>query len=64
MSARRSWWMLGLGCFAAALFFGDGITPALSALGAIEGLELVDPHFVEREVSLALDVLAALFPIG
>ena len=57
--------MLGLGCFAAALFFGDGIiTPALSALGAIEGLELVDPHFVEREVSLALDVLAALFPIG
>src|ERR1700747_1159186 len=36
--ARR--WLLGLGIFGAAMFYGDGmITPAISVLSAVEGLE-------------------------
>ncbi len=38
--ARLRWWLVGLGIFGAAMFYGDGmITPAISVLGAVEGLE-------------------------
>ena len=40
---RRRQFLLGLGMFGAALFYGDGmITPAISVLSAVEGLEVVD----------------------
>ena len=43
-SARRRNALLLLGVFGAALFYGDSvITPAISVLGAVEGLEVVTP---------------------
>jgi KUP system potassium uptake protein len=48
-----------MGC---ALFYGDGcITPAVTVLGAIEGLELVSPAFRTSVVPLAIGVLILLF---
>src|SRR5205085_8747082 len=38
---RLRWLLVGLGIFGAAMFYGDGmITPAISVLGAVEGLEV------------------------
>jgi KUP system potassium uptake protein len=42
---RRRKWLVILGLFGAALLYGDGIiTPAISVLGAMEGLEVAAPH--------------------
>ncbi len=42
---RRRWWLVGFGIFGAAMFYGDGmITPAISVLGAVEGLEIIAPN--------------------
>src|SRR5262249_11057478 len=42
--ARRRWWLVGFGIFGAAMFYGDGmITPAISVLSAVEGIEIVTP---------------------
>lgn len=54
--------ILTLGLFGAALFFGDGIiTPAISVLSAIEGLEVAAPSLAEVVVPLTLVVLVILF---
>ena len=51
-----------LGIFAAALFFGDSmITPAISVLSAVEGLEVVTPAAKEYVVPLTIVVLTGLF---
>jgi KUP system potassium uptake protein len=51
-----------MGAFAASLFYGDAlITPAISVLSAIEGLEVVSPHFSEFVVPLAIALLTGLF---
>jgi KUP system potassium uptake protein len=51
-----------LGIFAAALFYGDSmITPAISVLSAVEGLELVTPAFKPYVIPITAAVLAALF---
>jgi KUP system potassium uptake protein len=51
-----------LGIFGAALFFGDGmITPPITVLGAVEGLEVLSPAFKEWVVPLALVILTGLF---
>ena len=43
-AARRKVALIALGIFGAALFYGDGmITPAISVLSAVEGLEVVSP---------------------
>lgn len=57
--------MLGVaGAFGAALFFGDSvITPAISVLSAVEGLEVAFPQMPEITVALALVLLTALFGI-
>ena len=50
------------GVFGVALFFGDGvITPAISVLSAVEGLEIIKPEAKPYVVPLSLVVLAALF---
>ena len=56
-------WVSGtLGVFAAALFYGDSmITPAISVLSAVEGLEVAIPHMKPAVVPLAIGVLAFLF---
>ena len=53
-----------LGLFGAALFYGDGvITPAISVLSAVEGLEIITPALEPFVIPLALIVLAGLFVI-
>jgi KUP system potassium uptake protein len=55
-------WLLVIGIFGTSLFYGDGvITPAISVLSAVEGLEVVSPHFRKYVVPLTLLVLFALF---
>ena len=56
--------LLVLGIFGTAIFFGDGvITPAISVLSAVEGLELVTPAFKPYVVPITLAVLAALYAV-
>lgn len=56
--------MAGLGLFGAALFYGDGvITPAISVLSAVEGLEVVTPAFKPYVLPISLIVLIGLFVI-
>lgn len=51
-----------LGIFGAALFFGDGmITPPITVLGAVEGLEVVSPVFTRWVVPISLVILSGLF---
>ena len=51
-----------LGVLGASLFFGDGvITPAISVLSAVEGLEIVAPQLHSWIVPISLLVLVALF---
>jgi KUP system potassium uptake protein len=53
-----------LGIVGAALIFGDGvITPAISVLGALEGLELISPVLSGYILPLAFVVLSVLFYI-
>ena len=43
---RKHWWVVALGMFGAAMFYGDAIiTPAMSVLSAVEGLQIVAPAF-------------------
>jgi len=54
--------LLGVGIFGTCLFYGDGvITPAISVLSAVEGMEVVSPTFKEGVIPLTLVVLLALF---
>ena len=51
-----------LGLAGAALFYGDGvITPAISVLSAVEGLEIATPLLTPYVVQIALAVLIVLF---
>lgn len=53
-----------IGGFGAALFYGDGvITPAISVLSAVEGLEVATPLLKPYVVPITLTVLIALFLI-
>ncbi len=59
---HRSIALLALGIAGAALFFGDAaITPAISVLSAVEGLELIQPELAEFVVPITLGILMALF---
>ena len=56
--------LLVVGIFGTCLFYGDGvITPAISVLGAVEGLEVVSPTFKRFVVPLTLLILLALFMV-
>jgi KUP system potassium uptake protein len=54
--------LITLGLFGAALLYGDGvITPAISVLGAVEGLSVATPAFKEYVWPLAVVILSVLF---
>lgn len=56
--------LLVLGIFGTAIFFGDGIiTPAISVLSAVEGLEVAAPGLEPFVVPVTLVVLTALFAV-
>ncbi|MBS1229485.1 MAG: potassium transporter Kup [Proteobacteria bacterium] len=57
-----TWAVTLLGIFAAALFYGDSmITPAISVLSAVEGLEVITPAFTPYVLPITLAVLSGLF---
>lgn len=54
--------LVTLGLFGAALFYGDGvITPAISVLSAVEGLEIITPAFKPYILPITLIILVGLF---
>lgn len=54
--------IITIGLFGTALFYGDGIiTPAISVLSAVEGLEVAAPKLHTYIVPITLIVLIALF---
>ena len=56
--------LVALGIFGASLFYGDGmITPAISVLSAVEGLEVAAPSLDSVVVPVTLVVLVSLFSI-
>jgi KUP system potassium uptake protein len=56
--------LLAVGIFGSSLFYGDGvITPAISVLSAVEGLEVVSPRFKEGVIPLTLLILFGLFAV-
>ncbi|MBX9835984.1 MAG: potassium transporter Kup [Burkholderiaceae bacterium] len=56
--------LLVVGIFGTCLFYGDGvITPAITVLGAVEGLEVISPQFKKYVVPITLVVLLLLFMV-
>ncbi|MBK6289873.1 MAG: potassium transporter Kup [Gammaproteobacteria bacterium] len=63
-NTRFSAVILVLGIFAAALFYGDSmLTPAISVLSAVEGLNLLTPVLDDYVVPLTLAIITGLFMI-
>ena len=64
VASRRRAVLVALGVFGAALLYGDGmLTPCVTVLGAIEGLEVATPMFSPYVVPLAIVVIVALFAV-
>lgn len=60
--SRTRWILIPLGLFGAAMFYGDGIiTPAISVLSAVEGLEVVAPALKSYVVPLTIVIVILLF---
>jgi KUP system potassium uptake protein len=56
--------MLIVGIFGTCLFYGDGvITPAISVLSAVEGLEVISPAFKKYVIPLTVVILFGLFAV-
>jgi KUP system potassium uptake protein len=59
---KSKWLFAMLGVFAAALFYGDSmITPAISVLSAVEGLDIIAPQLNSFVLPITIMVLTALF---
>jgi KUP system potassium uptake protein len=64
LSARLLKVLFTLGIFGAALFFGDSmITPAISVLSSVEGLEIVDSGLQDIVVPVAIAILVVLLAV-
>ncbi|HEX8649488.1 MAG TPA: potassium transporter Kup [Pyrinomonadaceae bacterium] len=64
VSKSERWLLVVLGIFGAALLYGDGIiTPAISVLGAIEGLNVATPLFAPYVVPVTIVIIVGLFLI-
>lgn len=58
----RPKWVLILGVAGASLFLGDAIiTPAISVLSAVEGIQVVAPALADWVVAITLTIIAVLF---
>jgi KUP system potassium uptake protein len=56
--------LIGLGLFGAALLYGDGvITPAISVLGAVEGVGVATPALTAATPAIAALILLGLFMV-
>ena len=62
--SRQGRWLITAGLFGAALIYGDGIiTPAISVLSAVEGLNVATSIFKPYTMPLAVLILIALFAL-
>ncbi len=63
-SSRARWLVVALGIFGASMFYGDAIiTPAMSVLSAVEGLNEVAPTLEQFVLPISIGILIALFMI-
>jgi KUP system potassium uptake protein len=63
-NSKRSLIIIMLGVFGACMFYGDAvITPAISVLSAVEGLEIVSPSLTRYVIPITLVILIFLFLI-
>ncbi len=61
---RKRKHLIRLGLFGTALLYGDGmITPAISVLSAVEGLEIVTPVFAPYIIPITVAILVGLFSV-
>ncbi len=61
---RTTRWLVAFGLFGTALLYGDGmITPAISVLSAVEGLEIAAPATGPYVVPIAVVILVLLFTV-
>ncbi|HUE82047.1 MAG TPA: potassium transporter Kup [Pyrinomonadaceae bacterium] len=59
---NERWFLIVMGIFGAALLYGDGIiTPAISVLGAMEGLSVATPQLSPYVVPATIAILVGLF---
>ncbi len=64
VSRTERWPLVLLGIFGASLLYGDGmITPAITVLSAVEGLDTATPIFTPFVVPITIAILVALFLI-
>ena len=62
--SRRRGLLIAMGLFGAALLYGDGmITPAISVLSAVEGLEVATTFFDPYVIPITIAILVILFVI-
>jgi KUP system potassium uptake protein len=63
-SPRARWILAAIGIFGASLFYGDGvITPAISVLSAVEGLEIATPELESYVIPICVVILFILFAV-
>ncbi len=56
--------LMTVGLFGTAIFYGDGvITPAMTVLGAVEGIDVYAPQYHDAIVPITLLVLTGLFAV-
>ncbi len=64
MSGRRKRFLITVGILGAALFYGDGmLTPAISVVSAVSGLQVASPALAAQIVPFSLAILIALFAL-
>jgi KUP system potassium uptake protein len=62
--SRTRWFLMSTGLFGAALFYGDGmITPAISVLSAVEGLNVAAPALQPFVIPVTIVIVILLFII-
>ncbi|QWD72879.1 potassium transporter Kup [Polynucleobacter sp. MG-5-Ahmo-C2] len=62
--SKRSYLIVMAGVFGACMFYGDAIiTPAISVLSAVEGLEVISPDLARYVMPITIFILVALFVI-
>jgi KUP system potassium uptake protein len=61
---RVKWAIISIGIFGAAMFYGDSmITPAITVLGAVEGVAVAAPQLSHLVIPITIGVIAVLFLI-
>jgi KUP system potassium uptake protein len=62
MKTTGKWILVSVGIFGSTMLYGDGIiTPAISVLGAVEGLKIATPAFEPYIVGISVAIIVVLF---